>query len=77
MDMFLFYQELQGEETREDQGSSIAKVMCRICFSGETEGSDKAGKMLSCKICDKKYHRNCLKSWAEYRGVCFKTQRFF
>ncbi|KAG9456473.1 hypothetical protein H6P81_000981 [Aristolochia fimbriata] len=65
--------EVSGEAAqdivREEQGVSAAKVMCRICFSGENEGSNRAKKMLSCKLCSKKYHRNCLKSWAEYRDL--------
>ncbi|XP_026659049.1 uncharacterized protein LOC103703699 [Phoenix dactylifera] len=52
----------------EDQCSSI-KVMCRICFSGESEGSERAMKMLPCKFCHKKYHRSCLKVWAEHRDL--------
>ncbi|KAJ0982666.1 hypothetical protein J5N97_010921 [Dioscorea zingiberensis] len=54
---------------REDQGALTPKIMCRICFSGEDAGTEKATKMLSCKTCDKKYHRSCLKIWAEYRDL--------
>ncbi|EEC69404.1 hypothetical protein OsI_38556 [Oryza sativa Indica Group] len=43
--------------------------MCRICFSGENEGSTKAAKMLPCKLCNKKYHRSCLKNWGEHRDL--------
>ncbi|XP_073005293.1 uncharacterized protein [Typha latifolia] len=53
----------------EDQDSSIVKAICRICFSGETEGSNRALKMLPCRICSKRYHRSCLKVWAEYRDL--------
>jgi hypothetical protein len=35
---------------------------------GETEGSERARKMLPCKSCGKKYHRSCLKTWAQHRG---------
>ncbi|PKA58245.1 Histone-lysine N-methyltransferase ATX3 [Apostasia shenzhenica] len=52
----------------DDKGSAI-KVMCRICFSGENEGSERAMKMLSCQSCNKKYHRSCLKIWAEHRDL--------
>ncbi|CAI0404675.1 unnamed protein product [Linum tenue] len=45
------------------------KVMCRMCFSGETDGSDRAKKMLSCRSCGKKYHRGCLKAWAQHRDL--------
>ncbi|KAF8403799.1 hypothetical protein HHK36_011905 [Tetracentron sinense] len=53
----------------ENQGSSTINVMCRICFYGENEGSQRAIRMLSCKICNKKYHRNCLKNWAQHRDL--------
>ncbi|XP_059651864.1 uncharacterized protein LOC132299344 [Cornus florida] len=53
----------------EERGQSSVKVMCRLCFSGENEGSEKATKMLSCKSCSKKYHRSCLKSWAQHRDL--------
>ncbi|XP_047310949.1 uncharacterized protein LOC124914444 [Impatiens glandulifera] len=58
-----------GDLQAEDQGQSNAKVMCRLCFSGEHEGSEKAWKMLSCKCCGKKYHRSCLKAWAHDRDL--------
>ncbi|KFK38256.1 hypothetical protein AALP_AA3G089500 [Arabis alpina] len=44
-------------------------VMCRMCFLGEGEGSEKGRRMLSCKDCGKKYHKNCLKSWAQHRDL--------
>ncbi|CAN8269997.1 unnamed protein product [Cochlearia groenlandica] len=44
-------------------------VMCRMCFLGESDGSEKARRMLSCKSCGKKYHKNCLKSWAQQRDL--------
>jgi hypothetical protein len=44
-------------------------IMCRMCFLGEGEGSDRARRMLSCKDCGKKYHKNCLKSWAQHRDL--------
>ncbi|XP_042515527.1 uncharacterized protein LOC122089859 [Macadamia integrifolia] len=53
----------------EEQGSSTINVMCRLCFYGENEGSERALRMLACKICSKKYHRNCLKSWAQHRDI--------
>ncbi|WOH14673.1 hypothetical protein DCAR_0934193 [Daucus carota subsp. sativus] len=52
-----------------EQGVSNVKVMCRLCFNGEHEGSEKARKMLTCKSCDKKYHRSCLKAWAQNRDL--------
>ncbi|KAL7204405.1 hypothetical protein ACSBR2_017472 [Camellia fascicularis] len=53
----------------EDQDQSNVKVMCRICYLGENEGSERARKMLSCKSCGKKYHRHCLKAWAQHRDL--------
>ncbi|KAL2939909.1 Histone-lysine N-methyltransferase 2B [Bienertia sinuspersici] len=53
----------------EEQGSSNVKVMCRLCFSGEYEGSERAKKMLPCSSCGKKYHRDCLKSWSQHRDL--------
>ncbi|KAL6643950.1 hypothetical protein ACP70R_018716 [Stipagrostis hirtigluma subsp. patula] len=64
--------EADGDEEgwdEEDQGNAAVKVMCRLCFSGENEGSTKAAKMLPCKLCNKRYHRNCLKSWGEHRDL--------
>ncbi|GKU88623.1 hypothetical protein SLEP1_g2862 [Rubroshorea leprosula] len=53
----------------EEQGQSNMNVMCRMCFLGENEGSERARRMLSCHSCDKKYHRSCLKSWAQHRDL--------
>ncbi|KAI3445034.1 hypothetical protein Pfo_001699 [Paulownia fortunei] len=53
----------------EEQGQSNAKVMCRLCFSGENEASERARKMLSCNSCGKKYHRSCLKAWSQNRDL--------
>ncbi|XP_062203720.1 uncharacterized protein LOC133905924 [Phragmites australis] len=64
--------EAEGDEEDWDcryQGNASVKVMCRLCFSGENEGSTKAAKMLPCKLCNKRYHRNCLKSWGEHRDL--------
>ncbi|KAL6565663.1 hypothetical protein OROHE_004718 [Orobanche hederae] len=52
-----------------DQVQSTTKVICRLCFSGEYEGSERARKMLSCSTCGKKYHRNCLKAWSQNRDL--------
>ncbi|CAF2062033.1 unnamed protein product [Brassica oleracea] len=43
--------------------------MCRMCFLGESQGSERARRMLSCKSCGKKYHKNCVKSWAQHRDL--------
>lgn len=79
MIILLLSQEAPGEVAShlaiEDQNFSTVKVMCRICFSGENEGSVRSMKMLSCKICSKKYHRSCLKCWAEHRGFWFWTSK--
>ncbi|KAK3016161.1 hypothetical protein RJ639_007701 [Escallonia herrerae] len=53
----------------EEQGQSSSKVLCRLCYAGENEGSERARKMLSCKSCGKKYHRSCLKTWAHHRDL--------
>ncbi|XP_022756808.1 uncharacterized protein LOC111304502 isoform X2 [Durio zibethinus] len=53
----------------EEQGQSNTNVMCRMCFMGENEGSERARRMLSCRKCGKKYHRSCLKSWAQHRDL--------
>ncbi|GER37895.1 PHD finger family protein [Striga asiatica] len=53
----------------EEQGQVTAKVLCRLCFSGEYDGSEMARKMLPCNTCGKKYHRNCLKAWSQNRDL--------
>lgn len=53
----------------EEQSQSNVNVMCRICFFGEMEGSERARKMLPCNSCGKKYHRLCLKSWSQNRDL--------
>ncbi|OMP04927.1 Zinc finger, PHD-type [Corchorus capsularis] len=53
----------------EEKGQSNTNVMCRMCFLGENEGSERARRMLSCRNCGKKYHRSCLKSWAQHRDL--------
>ncbi|KAG8391232.1 hypothetical protein BUALT_Bualt01G0166500 [Buddleja alternifolia] len=57
------------ETAGEELGQSNVKVLCRICFSGENEGSERARKMLSCNSCGKKYHRSCLKAWSQNRDL--------
>ncbi|XP_027106877.1 uncharacterized protein [Coffea arabica] len=57
------------DDAQEEQGLSNVKVMCRLCFSGESEGSERARKMLPCKSCGKKYHRSCLKAWSQHRDL--------
>ncbi|KAJ1400295.1 Zinc finger, PHD-type [Sesbania bispinosa] len=58
-----------GNFNGEEQGQSNVKVFCRMCNRVENEGSERAKKMLSCKSCGKKYHRNCLRSWAQNRDL--------
>lgn len=65
---FLIKQDASRAHVGEEQGQSNVNVMCRLCFFGENEGSEKARRMLPCKKCGKKYHRSCLKSWAQHRG---------
>ncbi|GAB2260926.1 hypothetical protein Droror1_Dr00011781 [Drosera rotundifolia] len=57
------------EHVGEEQGLSNVNVMCRICFSGENEGSERSKQMISCRSCTKKYHRSCLKVWAKNRDL--------
>ena len=51
-----------------DHDTDSASVTCPMCFMVEVGKSERA-KMISCKCCRKKYHRNCLKSWAQHRGI--------
>lgn len=67
-DTWLYGQDTSGNLIGEEQGQSNVKVFCRMCNRVESEGSEKAKKMLSCKSCSKKYHRNCLRSWSNNRG---------
>ncbi|XP_020214568.1 uncharacterized protein LOC109798639 isoform X1 [Cajanus cajan] len=57
-----------GNLTGDEQGQSN-RTYCRFCKCGEVEGSERAQKMLSCKSCGKKYHRNCLRSWGRHRDL--------
>lgn len=63
--------EAEGDDDDSDQeeGNAAIKVMCRLCISGENEGSSKAAKMLPCKLCNKKYHKKCVKYWGEHRDL--------
>ncbi|KAE9593494.1 putative histone-lysine N-methyltransferase chromatin regulator PHD family [Lupinus albus] len=58
-----------GNISGEELGQSNMKVFCRMCNRVENDGSETAKKMLSCKSCSKKYHRNCLRSWAHNRDL--------
>ncbi|XP_030547435.1 uncharacterized protein LOC115753080 [Rhodamnia argentea] len=58
-----------GEDHGHGHGHSNSKILCRMCLFGENEGSERAKKMLSCKSCGKKYHRTCIKSWAQNRDL--------
>ncbi|XP_031496746.1 uncharacterized protein LOC116261925 isoform X2 [Nymphaea colorata] len=60
---------LEAGEVPDASGEASKEVMCRLCYSGENEGSDRAARMLSCRNCSKKYHRTCLKSWAQHRDL--------
>ncbi|CAN7060603.1 unnamed protein product [Brassica oleracea var. botrytis] len=51
-----------------DHDTDSASVTCPMCFLVEVGKSERA-KMISCKCCGKKYHRNCLKSWAQHRDL--------
>ena len=68
--MIFFYLQVASKNSAvEEQGQSNTNVLCRMCFLGENEGSERARRMLSCRNCGKNYHRSCLKSWAQHRGT--------
>ncbi|KAH0921929.1 LOW QUALITY PROTEIN: hypothetical protein HID58_021947 [Brassica napus] len=56
-----------NDQVGEELAQSGVNVTCRMCFWGESQGSERARRMLSCKSCGKKYHKNCVKSWAQHR----------
>uniref|UniRef100_M4ECH0 RING-type domain-containing protein n=1 Tax=Brassica campestris TaxID=3711 RepID=M4ECH0_BRACM len=58
-----------NDQVGEELTQSGVNVTCRMCFWGESQGSERARRMLSCKSCGKKYHKNCVKSWAQHRGT--------
>ena len=60
---------VQLSSNDEELAQCGVNVMCRMCFLGESHGSERARRMLSCKTCGKKYHKNCVKSWAQHRGT--------
>ncbi|KAH7675378.1 Histone-lysine N-methyltransferase protein [Dioscorea alata] len=53
----------------EDQDALTPNILCHMCFSGENDGSEKAAKMLPCKLCNRMYHSSCLKAWAAHRDL--------
>ncbi|XP_039130643.1 uncharacterized protein LOC120267030 isoform X2 [Dioscorea cayenensis subsp. rotundata] len=53
----------------ENQDALIPNILCHMCFSGENDGSEKAAKMLPCKLCNRMYHSSCLKAWAAHRDL--------
>ncbi|XP_010426804.1 PREDICTED: uncharacterized protein LOC104711756 isoform X2 [Camelina sativa] len=63
-DLEVTVKELIGEDHDHHSGS----ITCHMCYLVEVGKSEKA-KMLSCKCCGKKYHRNCLKTWAQHRDL--------
>ncbi|XP_006403845.2 histone-lysine N-methyltransferase 2C [Eutrema salsugineum] len=63
-DLAVSVKELNGE----DHDHHSASVTCHMCYMVEAGRSERA-KMLSCKCCGKKYHRNCLKPWAQHRDL--------
>ena len=65
---FAFTQMAVNELNEVDHDTDSASVTCPMCFLVEVGKSERA-KMISCKCCGKKYHRNCLKSWAQHRGI--------
>ncbi|KAL0731091.1 hypothetical protein Bca4012_027185 [Brassica carinata] len=57
-----------NELTERDHDTDSAGVTCSMCYMVEVGKSERA-KMRSCKCCGKKYHRNCLKQWAQHRDL--------
>ncbi|KAF3532457.1 hypothetical protein DY000_02040374, partial [Brassica cretica] len=51
-----------NELTEGDHDTDSASVTCSIWKS-------ERAKICSCKCCGKKYHRNCLKQWAQHRDL--------
>ncbi|EOA23587.1 hypothetical protein CARUB_v10016782mg [Capsella rubella] len=64
-DLEVAVKELSGVDDHDHHSTSIT---CHMCYLVEVGKSEKA-KMLSCKCCGKKYHRNCLKPWAQHRDL--------
>ncbi|KAL0890333.1 hypothetical protein Bca101_014316 [Brassica carinata] len=52
----------------EDHDRHSARITCHMCYIVEV-GKSEIAKMLSCKCCGNKYHRNCLKPWAQHRDL--------
>ncbi|CAM6105559.1 unnamed protein product [Calypogeia fissa] len=50
------------------------QTVCGICSSAETVGGDREKRMLLCRSCNGKYHRKCVKRWAEFRDLFDWTQ---
>lgn len=59
--------EINGEDHHDHHS---ARITCHMCYIVEVGKSERA-KMLPCKCCGKKYHRTCLMSWAQHRGIFF------
>ncbi|CAN6916829.1 unnamed protein product [Brassica oleracea var. botrytis] len=57
-----------NELTEGDHDTDSASVTCSMSYMVEVWKSERA-KICSCKCCGKKYHRNCLKQWAQHRGT--------
>ncbi|BBM98102.1 hypothetical protein MPTK1_1g10850 [Marchantia polymorpha subsp. ruderalis] len=47
----------------------LPQVVCGLCSSVETVGSEREKRMLPCRGCSKRYHRKCVKQWAEHRDI--------
>ncbi|KAH0879219.1 hypothetical protein HID58_066613 [Brassica napus] len=51
---------LSNDQVGEELAQSGVNVMCKMLFLGESQGSERARRMLSCKSCGKKYNKNCI-----------------
>ncbi|KAL2649967.1 hypothetical protein R1flu_018095 [Riccia fluitans] len=47
----------------------LPQVVCGLCTSVETVDTEREKRMLHCRSCSKRYHRKCLKLWAEHRDL--------
>ncbi|CAN8254703.1 unnamed protein product [Cochlearia groenlandica] len=64
-DLAVPVKELHGE----DHEHHSASVTCHMCYMVEVGRSERVIKMISCKCCGKKYHKNCLKPWSQHRDL--------
>jgi hypothetical protein len=47
----------------------LQQTECGLCSVAEVVGREREKRMLTCRSCNKKYHRKCVKKWAEFRDL--------